>query len=166
MALREHTIFVRDADQNIATGVTLTLRDASDRILTTEVIGPSGSISTLVGAGTHRLSVSWAGLGLYSENYLPIATSSYAVELPIGQVELNVVDLDDKPLANLGVIIRLDTGRLLDVVNTNDTGSANIYLPNSDVVMTLQLQGYVIYETDVELNGQNLVELTLSLIHI
>jgi hypothetical protein len=160
LQLREHTVFVRDADQNIAAGVTLTLRDANDRVLSTEVIGPSGSVTTLVGAGVHRLSVSWAGLGLYSENYLPLASSTYEVELPIGQVELNVVDLDDKPLANVGIIIRLDTGRLLDVVNTNETGSAGLYLPNSDVIVTLQLQGYVIYETPLTLDGQDLVELT------
>ncbi|MEK9651614.1 MAG: hypothetical protein VW102_05385 [Poseidonia sp.] len=159
LQLREHTMFVRDADANIASGVTLTLRDANDRVLSTEIIGPSGSVTTLVGAGVHRLSISWAGLGLYTENYVPLDSSTHDVELPIGQVELNVVDLDDKPLSDLGVILRLDTGRLLDVVTTNETGSASLYLPNSEVVVTLQLQGYVIFETPVALNGQDLVEL-------
>ena len=159
LELREHTIIVRDADQNIATGVTMTLRDANDRVLSTEIIGASGSVTTLVGAGVHRLSVSWAGLGLYTENYVPVEASLHNVALPIGQVELNVVDLDDKPLSNLGVIIRLETGRLLDVVNTNESGSAGLYLPNSDVIVTLQLQGFVIDETLVQLQGQERIEL-------
>ena len=159
LALREHTIFVKDADNQIAEGVVVTLRDTQDNVLVTEVLDQTGSVSALVGAGDHRLSISWAGLGLYSENYNPINNSTHTVNLPIGQVELNIVDLDDKPLANLGVIIRLQTGRLLDVVSTNSTGSANLYLPNSDIVITLQMQGYVIYETSVELSGQDSIEL-------
>ena len=159
LQLREHTIFVEDSDNNIAEGVTITLRDSSDRVLSTEIIGPSGSITTLVGAGVHRLSVSWAGLGLYTENYVPLNNSTNTVVLPIGQVSLNVVDLDDKPISDLGIIIRLSTGRLLDVVNTNETGSANLYLPNSDIIVTLQLQGYVIDETEISLQGQDEVDL-------
>ena len=160
LQLREHTIFVRDADGRIAKGVTVTLRDANDRVLSTEIVDASGSISTLVGAGLHRVSISWAGLGLYSENYIPLASSSYEIDLPIGVVELQVVDLDDRPLSQLGIIIRLDSGRLLDVVNTNETGSASLYLPESTIIITLQLQGYVIGETEVELVGQPFVELT------
>ena len=159
LPLRQHTVRVQDANGEVAQGVRVTLRDPSDNILATEVLDERGSITVPVGDGLHRLSVAWAGLGLYSEIYTPINTSSHNVTLSIGDVALSVVDLDDQPVANLGVIIRLDSGRLLDVVTTNASGGARLYLPDSTVVLTLQIQGIIVGEETVVINGQSNVDL-------
>jgi len=145
LPLASHSITVRDMDGGIASGVFVSLRDSQDGIILADTLPSSGSLSALVGAGTHRLSVSWAGLSLLTEHYDPLNESNHNVTLPLRSMVITLVDLDGDILPGAGLVLRLETGQLLDVVTMNATGAAVLYMPQSTVTLSVQIQGNVVY---------------------